>query len=266
MVALAELRVRTDRKYIIDHDMLDRLLEDQAEHVAILDIDGRRLFNYETVYFDTANLDLYRAAATGRRRRFKVRTRVYLDSDVAVVEVKLKDGRGRTVKPGLDYSPDNRRRLTAEAKEFVDDLTGQPGLAATLSPVLTTNYRRMTIVDRAAQSRATIDRGLVCTNSDGDTVGMDSVISSRSRTSRRARSTGGSGRTVVGRCGSVSVVLQWPRCSLNCHPTNGTERSNVTFGSRLTRSASSNCQRFSQTIPSPSRSSYQVYSGSIPNR
>jgi len=176
MVALAELRVRTDRKYIIDHDMLDHLLEDQAEHVAILDIDSRRVFNYETVYFDNANLDLYRAAAMGRRRRFKVRTRVYLDSDVAVLEVKLKDGRGRTVKPGLDYSPDNRRRLTTEATEFVDALIGQPGLAATLSPVMTTNYRRMTIVDRTAQSRATIDRSLVCTNSDGDTVGMDRVI------------------------------------------------------------------------------------------
>ncbi|RLE17431.1 MAG: molecular chaperone [Actinobacteria bacterium] len=176
MVALAELRVRTDRKYIVDDETLAQLLESQADTVAILDIDARREFNYETVYFDTANLDLYRAAATGRRRRFKVRTRVYVASDVAVLEVKLKDGRGRTVKKGFDYSPVNRERLTREGAAFVEELVGRPGLAATLQPVLTTRYRRMTIVDRAAQSRATIDRGLVCTDKEGRTVAMGDVI------------------------------------------------------------------------------------------
>ncbi len=176
MIALAELRTRTDRKYIIDDEALRQLLEAQDDNIAILDIEGRREFNYETVYFDNANLDLYHAAATGRRRRFKVRTRVYMDSKVAVLEVKMKDGRGRTIKKSLDYSLANRTYLTTEGKQFVDDLVGRPGVAATLRPVLTTRYRRMTIVDRSSQTRATIDRDLLCTNTAGSTVTMDSVI------------------------------------------------------------------------------------------
>jgi spore coat protein CotH len=50
---------------------------------------------------------------------------------------------------------------------------GQQGFAATSSSVLTTSYRRMTIVDTIAQSRATIDRGLICTSSDNARVILD---------------------------------------------------------------------------------------------
>lgn len=176
VIELAELRTRTDRKYIVDDETLDRLLEAQAGSVSILDIDARRVFNYETIYFDTAELDLYRAAATSRRRRFKVRTRTYLDSGITVLEVKLKDGRGRTVKKALDYSLADRSELTVEGIQFVDDLIGRPGFAATLEPVLTTEYRRMTIVHESLQTRTTIDRDLLCTNTGGSTVTMDKVI------------------------------------------------------------------------------------------
>ena len=176
MTEIAELHTRTDRKYIIDHETLGRMLDARAQEIAILDIEGRYEFNYESIYFDNADLDLYRAAAFGRRRRFKVRTRLYKDSGLTMLEVKFKDGRGRTVKERLSYDRDNRTRLTAGGQRFVDDIVGQPGLAATLQPVLTTQYRRMTVVDMASMTRATIDRGLLCTNSAGDSVTLDSVI------------------------------------------------------------------------------------------
>jgi hypothetical protein len=67
-------------------------------------------------------------------------------------------------------------RDEASCQRFVDDIVGQPGPAATLQPVLTTQYQRMTVVDMASRTRATIDRGLICTNSAGDTVTLDSVI------------------------------------------------------------------------------------------
>ena len=64
---MAQLHTRNERKYVIDDDMLTALLAAQHDEVAVLDVDGRREFTYESVYFDTADLDLYRAAATGRR-------------------------------------------------------------------------------------------------------------------------------------------------------------------------------------------------------
>jgi hypothetical protein len=73
-------------------------------------------------------------------------------------------------------------RDEASCQRFVDDIVGQPGLAATLQPVLTTQYQRMTVVDMASLTRATIDRGLICTNSAGDRSRWTVSSSSRSRT------------------------------------------------------------------------------------
>lgn len=173
---LAELQIRTDRKYIVDDETVERLLTARRGDIAILDIDDRREFSYQSVYFDNSRLDLYRAAALGRRRRFKVRTRIYRDSDLAMLEVKAKDGRGRTVKNRLEYDTADWNRLTPVGQDFVDDIIGRPGFAATLAPVLTTMYRRITIVDMTSGTRATIDSGLVCTDTTGESVSLDRVI------------------------------------------------------------------------------------------
>ncbi len=172
----AELLTRVDRKYILGDAMLDRLLTVGCRNYAMLDIEGRSEFGYQSVYFDTHDLRLYRDAATRRRRRFKVRTRVYEDSGVAVLEVKAKDGHSRTVKHRLDYLSNDRRRLTEHGLDFIDEVTGSTDISAKLAPVLTTNYRRSTLVDLTAETRITIDRGLVCTDADGHAVGLDSVI------------------------------------------------------------------------------------------
>lgn len=102
---------------------------------------------------------------------------MYQDSGVAVLEVKSKDGRGRTVKNRLDYDVADRHRLT-EAGRFVRRRARccAEGIADTLAPVLTTQYRRSTLVDLRAGTRATIDRGLVCTDPHGGTVTLDRVI------------------------------------------------------------------------------------------
>ena len=172
----AELLTRTDRKYIVDDGLLDRLLSSNGNRLAMLDIAGRREFAYESVYFDTTDLRLYRDAATSRRSRFKVRIRVYCDTEVAVLEVKAKDGRGRTTKSRLEYDVDDRERLTVAGRRFIDELAGVPGVSAALRPSLTTRYQRSTLVDLVPGSRYTVDRGLVCTEPCGTSVGLDEVI------------------------------------------------------------------------------------------
>ena len=104
---------------------------------AALEIERRRRFAYESVYFDTPDLLTYRQHLQGRRRRYKVRTRAYLDSGDCAFEVKLKGRRDQTVKARLPYPVAARAHLTVDAREFLADqlLTayGQPAprLAAT---------------------------------------------------------------------------------------------------------------------------------------
>ncbi len=128
--AIAALQVRNDRKYVVNDTIVDLMLCELAGGLQILQIDGLRAFNYRSVYFDTSNFDLHHAAAGGRRRRFKVRTRTYEDSAKVMLEVKTKDGRGRTVKERLDYDIDNSSHLTPEGRRFV-----QMALASSDVPV-----------------------------------------------------------------------------------------------------------------------------------
>jgi hypothetical protein len=172
----AGMLTRIDRKYIVDHDVVRGLAAHWSDTLAVLEIDGRRSFAYSSVYFDTDDLALHRAAATHRRHRFKVRTRTYSDSGITMLEVKVKDGRGRTVKHRIDHDPDRASELTDTGAAFVAELTGDGAIVERLRPSLTTEYRRSTVVDLAAGMRATVDHGLVCTAPDGRSVTFDPVI------------------------------------------------------------------------------------------
>ncbi len=80
--AAAALQTRVDRKYVIPALQARQLLAVFEADLRILEMDGKRTFDYDSVYFDTPQLDSYLLAARGRRRRFKIRTRTYVDSAV----------------------------------------------------------------------------------------------------------------------------------------------------------------------------------------
>jgi hypothetical protein len=67
----AALRDRVDVKYVVPLAAFAALAERLRATHAALAIDGRRAFAYRSTYFDTPELDAYRAHVQGRRRRFK---------------------------------------------------------------------------------------------------------------------------------------------------------------------------------------------------
>lgn len=160
----ASLLTRIDRKYVLPRSALDAVLADLDPGVRVLDINGVRSSAYESVYFDTPELTSFLMAAHPRRRRFKIRTRTYVDSAQSYLEVKTRGGRGLTVKDRLPYALDDRATLTAEGRRYTDtvldeaDITGAEG--QDLVPTLTTRYLRTTLFIPESSSRATIDTGL----------------------------------------------------------------------------------------------------------
>ena len=173
--ASTELLTRSERKYLVDLDVYRELVHDLSPDLLVLEIDDLRVFRYASVYFDTDDFRLHRAAATGRRHRYKIRTRQYVESGLTMLEVKTKDGRGRTVKHRIDHdgAPD---ALSPADQRFVLDVTGDDSVVELLAPVLTTRYTRTTLVQLSAGVRATVDRDLVCTDSTGRSVGSNGVI------------------------------------------------------------------------------------------
>jgi hypothetical protein len=162
VLSVAQLTTRVELKYLVPLATLPTFLGGIPHQLAALDLGGRRIFDYESVYFDTESFALYRNHVQGRRRRYKARIRSYCDSGDAMFEVKLKGRRGQTVKERLPYDFQRRRELTREGRLFLNTVIAQAyGFTAPpLWPSLTTAYRRATLVDLEHRSRLTIDVNL----------------------------------------------------------------------------------------------------------
>jgi hypothetical protein len=168
LVARAARQTRVDRKYVLPLAAADRLVAElgRTQGARVLETGGARDFGYASRYLDTAELTGYHLSARGRRRRFKVRRRTYLDSGDSFVEVKTRGTRGATVKQRV---PDDGDPLAVAS--FVDGVLGATGHAGVryrdLRPVLATAYRRSTLLLPATDDRVTVDTGLTWELPDG---------------------------------------------------------------------------------------------------
>ncbi len=177
----ASLLTRKDRKYLVPISVA-RLLVAQGE-LQVLEIEGRHSFRYESVYFDTPDRISYLAAAHKRRRRFKVRTRSYLDSGLCSLEVKTRERRGLTEKHRLPYTVAQRSTLSGEALDFIDGFETIAPVSRQLEPVLTTRYERTTLLEPGSRSRITIDTNLQCERPDGSSVSLPEIAVVETKTS-----------------------------------------------------------------------------------
>lgn len=183
----AALQRRLDNTYLVTPGQLRRLGGAIGPSFRVLEIDGRRLMRYASVYFDSADLELFRAHRQSRRRRFKVRVRTYVDSGTSFVEVKTKSGRGETVKHRIPQPPALRTSLDDRATAFVRRvIRDQYGVnVPSLIPALESRYRRATLVDTQAGERLTCDIGLCwAKGADGRVSGPDKVLLESKTTGR----------------------------------------------------------------------------------
>ncbi len=164
LVERASLLSRVDRKYVVPAAELPRLLAAAPSSARVLEIGGSRTFGYRSTYLDTPDRLSYLLAGRRRRRRFKVRTRSYLDTGTSWLEVKTRRARDLTVKERVahhDVAVDGP--LTPDGRVFVADRLAAAGIpvdADALEPVLVTAYLRSTLFLPESRSRVTIDTEL----------------------------------------------------------------------------------------------------------
>jgi VTC domain len=166
---------RVDRKYLVDRGTAEQLLARVPQSFGVLTIDGRTSTGYRSTYFDTEDLATCRAHVQRRRRRWKARSRLYVEDGLCRVEVKTKDGRGSTVKRVADIDAHRYGRLDEQARAFIGTVLAEQGIVADaggLAPSMEVCYRRMTLADTAAGERVTLDWDMRCTL-DGDRVWLD---------------------------------------------------------------------------------------------
>jgi hypothetical protein len=158
----AALLRRVDHKYVLERDELASLAERLRQSHEVLEIDGRRRFAYESVYFDTPDLRCYHDHVEDRTPRFKARTRWYRDAGECKFEAKLKAANGETDKRQIDHAPEERERITPQAERFLADALGEVELDVDdgLEPSLRTGFERLTLVPRGGSGRLTCDFGI----------------------------------------------------------------------------------------------------------
>jgi hypothetical protein len=188
------LQDREDRKYLLPTGVVAAILSARQSDYSVLEIAGRRDFGYRTLYYDTADLLTYRDHAQGVRRRFKVRVRRYVDSDLCRIEVKSKGKCSRTVKYGLDGVDRLDSRGAAFVRDSLDRAYGpdyRPDVVAGLRPGLSMAYERTTLVSRVGE-RVTIDTDLSLRRGRGSAhlLGGLALVEVKSHGSRSATDSG----------------------------------------------------------------------------
>jgi hypothetical protein len=152
-----QLLDRIDTKFVIREDQLLDVLEAIKEKYNILVINGVSLHPYETLYFDTPGLHLYRMHHNGIRNRYKLRCRKYVNSGISFFEIKSKTNTSRTVKDRMKLEC-FVETLDESLNQYIKEHT--PGKYQDYIPVLKVYFDRLTLVNKKANERLTFDINL----------------------------------------------------------------------------------------------------------
>ena len=113
--AVAAKQDRVDRKYLVPARVAAELVDQLLPTHHLLRVKDRQSTYYRSIYFDLVDWSSIRGQLQGRRRQWKVRCRLYTQDAFCRLEVKAKDGRGRTVKHALSIDPADFGTLTRPA-------------------------------------------------------------------------------------------------------------------------------------------------------
>lgn len=156
-----KLLERKDTKFIFHETWLQPLLENLRPVFHILEINGHRMIEYENLYFDTADFLFYRDHHNGTRTRYKVRYRTYSEPEATYFEVKYKNNKDRTRKRRIEV-PSISPVFCEESRDLITEITGiSPEF---LSPKLTVQFSRITLVNESMKERVTVDFNISVTN------------------------------------------------------------------------------------------------------
>ena len=156
---------RIDTKYLTNEETLLMVLgAARAAGYRALVAEGVKISPYNSVYYDTVGMKTFLDHHNRRLTRQKVRTRVYVNSGETFLEIKRKNNHGRTKK--------KRTRIdTGQLMDFSGNEAATAYLkkhsaftAEQLSPVLSTSFWRITLVNPARTERITIDSSLTFEN------------------------------------------------------------------------------------------------------
>ena len=157
----AALLNRIDTKFVLQVGQLLQALAALQPGYRVLSVAGQRLNHYRTLYFDTCDFDLYKLHVNENADRFKVRSREYVDSQQAYLEVKHRTRKDRTIKSRIPTGTP-AAWIDASARRWLADVF--PYDSRALEPKLWNTFTRITLVNKTLCERVTLDVDLAFFN------------------------------------------------------------------------------------------------------
>lgn len=176
-MSAVKLMKRNDTKYVTNVPSLMRLLQLTQSKYYVQEINDSRIANYNTLYWDFCDdHHYYLIHAQKRKPRTKVRTRRYVNSGIAFLEIKRKDNHGKTRK--------KRVEVPMQDTIMQDSLVGEPFLEEQLGlkfsdliPAMSNFFSRITLVNYEKTERVTIDFNLRFDNHEtGKKQRLDNLV------------------------------------------------------------------------------------------
>ena len=153
-----KLMNRVDAKFLTSETGLQAVLADAAAAgYRVLVTEGERQSPYDSVYFDTPGLQMFLDHHNRRLVRQKVRTRCYVRSGQAFLEIKRKNNHGRTSKKRMAIEPFEMMEFSGNAEACAYLAKHSWFTAVDLRPAVETLFTRITLVNPDLTERLTID-------------------------------------------------------------------------------------------------------------
>lgn len=157
---------RIEKKYLLKEEQFSEMIEDLEKDFQILEIAGTKVFTYDNVYMDTKDYLFYNQHQNKQKSRTKIRTRYYVDSNLAFFEYKQKN-KWVTSKYRYQFPPEEHGFMTKGKKRFFDwvwqSMYDQEKVPK-IMPSIKTNYKRITMVSKTGEERLTIDFNVKATD------------------------------------------------------------------------------------------------------
>lgn len=163
---------RMDTKFVFQESKLIPFLEKIKDGYRILETNPNRFTDYNSLYYDTPDYQLYLTHHRGKPDRYKVRFRSYDDTKMFFLEIKHKNNKGRTNK-SRKRKEEIEQTLTPESVEYINRKT--PLNATQLVAKLRVEFSRLTFVNNEENERATIDFNLRF-SFDGKEVKLPGIV------------------------------------------------------------------------------------------
>lgn len=149
-----KLMNRTDLKFCLHLNQLPAILEAIQKDYSLLEIQGETIFKYDNTYFDTPDDQMFLSHHNGKRNRFKIRVRKYVESNLNFLEIKFKNNKGRTIKDRIEKE-DFESIFTANEHNFLEQTSPYSGFQ--IEPKIRSYFNRFTMVNYQFTERVTVD-------------------------------------------------------------------------------------------------------------